>query len=244
MPILSALKSAVKIAFDRWFWPASKEELRALLKRYPNTTFSDMWHITKEYQGKGWYKRLGAYQVESEFRQMIEWGIAQRPSIIAEIGTANGGTLFMWSRIASKRVISIDMPGGIHGGGYAEPKGRLFREFVADRPGVSMILLARDSQAESTRAEVLQHLGTEKVDIFFIDGDHRLEGVTRDFNLWKSVVRPGGHIVFHDILPHATIDSCQVHILWKKIKEDYPGKTREFIESQSQGWGGIGVLEV
>jgi hypothetical protein len=90
----------------------------------------------------------------------------------------------------------------------------------------------------------LQLLGNERVDIFFIDGDHRLEGVTRDFNLWKDLVKPGGHIVFHDILPHPALPSCQVDVFWKKIKEEFPGKTEEIIESPEQGWAGIGILKV
>lgn len=37
------------------------------------------------------------------------------------------------------------------------------------------------------------------IDILHIDGDHSLEGVTRDYENWAKFVRPGGAILFHDV---------------------------------------------
>jgi predicted O-methyltransferase YrrM len=36
------------------------------------------------------------------------------------------------------------------------------------------------------------------LDLVFIDADHRYEGVRADFERWSALVRPGGHVLFHD----------------------------------------------
>lgn len=35
-------------------------------------------------------------------------------------------------------------------------------------------------------------------DLVFIDGDHTYDGARSDFERWSELVRPGGHLVFHD----------------------------------------------
>lgn len=43
-----------------------------------------------------------------------------KPKTVVEIGTARGGTLFLWCRLAPNdaTIISVDLPGGPFGGGY------------------------------------------------------------------------------------------------------------------------------
>lgn len=36
------------------------------------------------------------------------------------------------------------------------------------------------------------------VDLVFVDADHRYEGARADFERWGTLVRPGGHVLFHD----------------------------------------------
>jgi predicted O-methyltransferase YrrM len=40
-----------------------------------------------------------------------------------------------------------------------------------------------------------------KVDFLFIDADHSYEGVKKDFEMYSPLVRKGGIIAFHDIIP-------------------------------------------
>ncbi len=48
-----------------------------------------------------------------------------------EIGTAKGGTLFLFSKLASKNslIISVDLPNGKFGGGYPMWKIPLYKSF-------------------------------------------------------------------------------------------------------------------
>jgi cephalosporin hydroxylase len=244
LPAYEALKTAVKTAGDPLFWRLSDAELKRLLARYPGATADDIVTVTQQYRGWGWYKRISPYQVDQEFRQLAEWAVAERPRVVLEIGTASGGTLLMWSRIAQHRIVSVDLPKGIHGGGYEAPKARLYTEFVRDRPGIRLDLFRASSQEQETRDRVAACLGSDRVDILFIDGDHRLDGVTRDYELWRELVVPGGHIVFHDILPNLRVPTSQVDVLWNRLRSEHPGRTREIVAARDQGWAGIGILGV
>jgi predicted O-methyltransferase YrrM len=39
---------------------------------------------------------------------------------------------------------------------------------------------------------------SQEVELLFVDGDHSYEGARADFDRWSALVRPGGHLLFHD----------------------------------------------
>ncbi|MEY4483362.1 MAG: hypothetical protein RL693_814, partial [Verrucomicrobiota bacterium] len=220
---------------------SSQRELQRLLNDAPATPKG--WiEITNRYRGKGWFNNMSAWQVPSEFLQMQEAVMAEKPGVILEIGTAKGATLLGWCRMASKKVISVDLPGGIHGGGYPAIKQRLYREFVSDRPGIELHLIQADSHIKETRNLAEKALAGDKVDVLFIDGDHSYDGVKTDFTLWSPLVRSGGMVIFHDILPHKHVADCEVDLLWNELKMHY--ENREFVHDSEQGWAGIGIIRM
>jgi len=102
--------------------------------------------------------------------------------------------------------------------------------------------LSRSSGAGRTREH--SYVGT-------IDGDHEYEGVLADFNAYLPLVRPGGLIAFHDIVPdefartgHRTAGSqCYgggVYKLWHELAARF--EHREFVQSWDQNGFGIGVI--
>ncbi len=224
-----------------WHLRSSCREFHRLLRAGPETP--EGWiAVTERYRGRGWFADMRSWQVHSEFLRMLEHVQAQKPAVILEIGTAKGATLLGWCRMAVKTVISVDLPGGIHGGGYPAVKQRLYREFVADRPGVALHLIQADSHLPETRALAERALGGDPIDVLFIDGDHSYAGVKADFELWAPLVRSGGWILFHDILPHKQVAHCEVDRLWRELRDRYP--SLEFVENPEQGWAGIGVLRI
>lgn len=220
---------------------SSVTELRALLQRTPATP--EGWiAITENFKGSGWFSDMRSWQVHSEFLAMIRRVQAAKPAVILEIGTAKGATLLPWCRIASKKVVSVDLPGGIHGGGYPAIKQPLYRALVSDRPGVSLHLIQDDSHSPATRRLAEEKLAGDSIDVLFIDGDHSYAGVKADFDLWSPLVRPGGLVIFHDILPHKTVAHCEVDKFWNELKPCYAFE--EYIDNPDQGWAGIGVVQM
>ncbi|MGE3779440.1 MAG: class I SAM-dependent methyltransferase [Pirellulaceae bacterium] len=218
---------------------APRRELHRLLSAAPEGP--ERWiDITEQYRGKGWFANMAAWQVRQEFEAMVTLVQQAAPARIMEIGTAKGATLLCWCRIASTQVISVDLEGGIHGGGYPTIKQLLYREFTCGRPGVRLDLFQDNSQVKATRQKVESVLGGEKLDVLFIDGDHSYTGVKTDFDLWSPLVRAGGLILFHDILPHTNVAHCEVDRLWNELRQHH--RHTEFIHDSMQGWAGIGAL--
>lgn len=243
--VLAKLRSRIRRPIRNFLAPrhfaASLAEFQRLL---PDDVCPEkLWDLTRTYRGRGWYGDLSAFQVKSEYCRLVEFVARQRPCVILEIGTAKGGTLLAWSRIASKLIVSIDLFGGAGGGGYPKAKEKLFHHFVSDRPGVEIVLLRMDSHSLETREHLRKVLAGRTIDFLFIDGDHTYAGVRRDFEIWSELVTPGGHIAFHDILLPPEVRDCGVDRLWAELRQKYP-EHFELVEDPRQVWVGIGVLQI
>ncbi len=177
-------------------------------------------------------------QLESEFVPLLRLLRESRPSTILEIGTCRGGSLFLLGRMLTPggHLMSIDLPGGPFGGGFPAWKIPLFRSFVA--PDQTLTLLRGDSHAASTVQVFEQKLGDRHLDVLFIDGDHSYEGVSRDYSIYSKYVRPGGMIIFHDIVEGPM--AGDVHRFWNEVKVGH--SFVEFVEQWDQGSCGLGIL--
>ena len=183
-------------------------------------------------------------QVASELRAFLELLAADPPRAVLEIGTGRGGTLFLFTAVAQADavLVSIDAADreGLFGGRRAYRwRARLYRGLGA--PGQRVIFIAADSHREETRAQVVEALRGEPLDLLFIDGDHTLEGVEADFRMYSPLVRKGGLVAFHDIVPGPQEFVGGVPEFWQRIRDD---DSREFVESWEQGCCGIGVLRL
>jgi predicted O-methyltransferase YrrM len=228
---------------DFYYWPRSRREFNTRLAEAtcPEAVIPLLW----DYQGAGFYRYLRPNQDRTEMARLADRIQQLNPRIIVEIGTRDGGTLLLWAQCASQPelLVSIDLPGGIHGGGYAHARARLYRLFLQNRPGCELELLRADSQSEATRAHLVGILGDRRIVLLFIDGDHRYAGAKRDYELYADLVRPGGIIAFHDIWPNTYDSSIQVSRLWEEIKAS--GRlVEEIIHEPYTGRYGIGLILV
>lgn len=183
-------------------------------------------------------------QVQGEVSELLEVTNRMKPEVILEIGTANGGTLFLFSRAASEgaTIISIDLPGGRFGGGYAAWRTLLYKSFAL--PGQKLCLLRADSHKRDTLEQVKAILSGRDIDFLFIDGDHTYEGVKADFETYSPLVGTRGIIAFHDIVPGEWENVGGVPQFWNEVKSYYRDKEREIVQDRSQGGFGIGLLYV
>ncbi|MEM5874528.1 MAG: class I SAM-dependent methyltransferase [Candidatus Aenigmatarchaeota archaeon] len=187
------------------------------------------------------YKHIGICikptQIRDEIEELLKIITRIKLRNILEIGTADGGTLFLFSKIAGKnsKVISIDLPTG-----YPFWRTLLYKSFAQDNQKI--YLIRADSHKKETLNEVKQILSEKKLDFLFIDGDHSYYGVKKDFEMYGQLVRRGGIIAFHDIVRGIRNDAGDVWKFWKKIKSNY--KYKEIIKDYNQDGYGIGIVYV
>ena len=181
-------------------------------------------------------------QYRSEILQLATLLQQRKPRVVVEIGTANGGTLCIWCALAEPQavIVSIDLPGGVHGGGYPRWKSLIYRRFA--QPRQSLHLLRVDSHLPATRDQLKSILPPEGIDFLFIDGDHTYDGVKKDFEMYSPLVRRGGLVAFHDICTHLPDAGCAVDEFWSEIRIQH--KAWEFVKNPEQHCYGIGVLEL
>lgn len=184
--------------------------------------------------------RVMPFQVREEILALLVVLQQETPQRLIEIGTAQGGTLFLFTLVAADNatIVSVDMPGAF-GGGYRRTNGRLYRSFA--REGQRVRLIRGDSHAVGTAAAVQQTLGAP-ADFLFIDGDHTYNGVKRDFELYAPLVRGNGLIAFHDIVDGPPEAVGGVPEFWREIRGHYNNIAREFVRDTQQGGYGIGLI--
>lgn len=179
-------------------------------------------------------------QMPSEIESLLRYLQPLRPRTVLEIGTDRGGTLFLFATISEDDalLVSVDLPLGPFGGGYAKRRGRLYRAFA--RRGQRIELLRQDSHDPPTVEAVARILEGRLVDLLFIDGDHSYEGVAADLRLYSPFVRDGGSIVFHDIAPGPAKHVGGVPQFWQELKASEV--VTELVADWNQGGYGLGIL--
>jgi predicted O-methyltransferase YrrM len=181
-------------------------------------------------------------QKESEILRLIEVVRTIEPSRICEIGAAGGGTTLLLARAATRdaTIVTIDL-------GFTNVTEAAVHHFVGSQQ--KMFCLTRDSHHSETVAEVTKCVEGSELDVLYLDGDHSYEGIQADFKLYNPLVRRGGLIVFHDIVPDyktrfgitTTSDVGGVPQFWEEIKA--AGATvEEIIDDPEQDGYGIGIL--
>jgi predicted O-methyltransferase YrrM len=113
-----------------------------------------------------------------------------QPRTSVEIGRFRGGSTFLIASALEEGVLhsyDVETRQG-HAG------SELDRELVA--------ALERYGLAQNVRLHVQDSRTAdppgESIDLLFVDGDHREEGVRADFERWSPLLEPGGHLLFHD----------------------------------------------
>jgi cephalosporin hydroxylase len=181
---------------------------------------------------------FGTIQNYTEIYRAVEFIISKNITNFLEIGTNQGGTFYCWTCCSNPGIrISIDIPHGEFGTSNFNESKR--NKILSGYPG-DCYFISGDSHDFSILLEAENILNGEKLDFIFIDGDHTEEGVTKDFLMYKHLVKENGWIGFHDIKNSQfhNDNNCFVDRLWSRLS----GDKVEFIDN-STGFGGIGFIQ-
>lgn len=200
----------------------------------------DIIDTAYDYRGYGAYRSLEPMQIHEELRQFADAADDVDPETVCEIGTARGGTYYVWNRyLDATKYVSIDLPGGQFGGGHSIRRTKFLGE-ICRRSGVEQAFLRGNSHSSETANRVEKTLGEREIDFLFIDGDHTYDGVKDDFERYSPFVADGGLIAFHDIVDIEHNPDCEVDRFWNELQDEF--ETTEIIADPEQDRGGVGLI--
>lgn len=157
-----------------------------------------------------------------------------------EVGSKYGGSLWRAASALPKgsRIVAVDLPGGT----------RAWRETEASLKGCIETLNANGYDAtviwgDSTDPKIIEQVrALGPFDAMLLDGDHRLPGLTKD---WENYSPMGRIIAFHDVAWFRAADWVGVRIdvpqLWNHLRPQFE-RTEEFRFDESRKNNGIGAL--
>lgn len=179
-------------------------------------------------------------QYADEFEALLALYRRNAPQRVLEIGIRQGGTLYQWLRHApaGSVVVGMDQPGLRWGeaGSWQPDEWQTWAAAV----GRELHLIMGNSHDPAVFAQAEQ-LGP--YEFIYIDADHTYAGVAADFLAYRTLCRPGGVLVLHDIWPNRTDQGIQVPDYWQAITA--AGLRCESITSTDHQDGrGLGVVYV
>ena len=177
-------------------------------------------------------ENFGIQQVKTEIYKFIDVLVKQKKiKNCLEIGLgAYGSTHFLWRLMFEKTITIEHQKHRIHK--FTENMNKFHKKFVLNDLKSKFIFgLSHDT---SSVEKVDKVLNGEKLDLLFIDGDHRYKSVLCDWLLYKNFVAKKGIIAFHDCVGND--DGFGVPRLLKKIKSfDSKIKLKKIVHSKNFG---------
>lgn len=175
-----------------------------------------------------------------EIKAFADMVAREKISSYLEIGSKFGGSLWYVSQSLQprSRIVAVDLPGGTKA--WRESEASLKRCVVEliDK-GHDARIIWGNSQDRNV-VEQVRKLGP--FDLILIDGDHRMPGVTADWNNYSEM---GKRIAFHDIswrrAPQWEGTRIDVPQFWEEKKAQFE-RFEEFKFCPTGKNNGIGVL--
>lgn len=176
-----------------------------------------------------------AHLLPSERLLLYALTYSLRPRVYAEIGVLHGGSALIvcaaMDAIGHGKIVQID------------PQPRMSSETKARIAHRATLVVGASPQALSEA----RRLAGNAFEMVLIDGDHTVEGVTRDIDGLLAHLAPGAYLLFHDahyyevheaienaIARHGLVDCGLLSTDRSPDSEVFEGRTAH--------WGGIRVL--
>lgn len=134
-------------------------------------------------------RRPAAQHSEAE-RDLLE-RYAGAAGCIVELGVAEGGSAYE-IRGAMREDAKLVLVDPYFGGWRGISMARIVARRLVNRLERGSVVWDRTTSVDAAKG------WTEAIDFLFIDADHSLEAVRRDWSVWSPFVRRGGHVALHD----------------------------------------------
>jgi predicted O-methyltransferase YrrM len=160
-----------------------------------------------------------------------------------EIGSRRGFSLWLAAAALApgSRMYAIDLPNGQWGDDRSVPALCTMADEIGRQFGHDVRVFLGDSHGAKALDWVARELNGTKVDALFLDGDHSLAGVTRDFLDYVPLVKPTGIVALHDIAARHD-PSIQVPAFWRMLRNCPGFSGREHTDEQAEHPLGIGCI--
>jgi hypothetical protein len=157
-----------------------------------------------------------------------------------EIGLAYGANFVLIGNVLSWQSenvfgIGMDMPTPKQWEGTGQS---VVSAIPRHKPTFKHEIIIGDSHKIESQDAVETALKCRQLDLLFIDGDHTEAGCRKDWCMYRSFVRPGGIIVFHDI-KNKHGPKFRVWRVWEGVKRQF--ETREISHRRPDGKVGCGI---
>lgn len=176
-----------------------------------------------------------AFELTSFVKYLNENGVKR----YLEIGARHGDTFHHVMNALPKGSygLAVDLPGGLWGTSKSANQLQIAM-FDLKNKGYDAHMLLGNSTEKDVIEQIREH---GPFDAVFIDGDHTLSGVTKDWEAYRDMAPI---VAFHDIVgtgqkEKVSDNPVEVPLLWETIKKDY--ECIEFIDHHSNM--GIGVCK-
>ena len=172
---------------------------------------------------------IETFQNEWELEELVRIFDYHGPARVLEVGCWDGGTLWHWLH-NSDTVVAVD-----DGMNRAEHWIKWSNDL-----GTALHLIQGKSQDPKVVDAAFEY---GPYDFLFIDGDHTYDSVRQDWDNYSPMVRGGGIIALHDILPR---EGYGVSRLWEQITSlegvRYMTICQNEVMPGNEGRCGIGVV--
>lgn len=139
------------------------------------------------------------YEIRSLVNHLLDTSYLRKLGVVLEIGTHLGGSFINWINFATDDALIIGIDNS------RELYDRLgmvdvFRKWLKEGQKFEMVM--GDSQDIETFEKVRSILldnDVDGIDFLFFDGSHKLEDITKDWEMYSKLVKKDGVIAFHDV---------------------------------------------
>lgn len=168
-----------------------------------------------------------------------------RPLKIVEIGCFIGFSTHHFAQALRElgfgTILSIDAFDWEIDAGHGLQNRQIIAEHYKQKANIGDIVSFVKGYSDRIYPEIENQIKNQ-IDLLYIDGDHSVDGVFKDFNRYYDDVRKGGYIILHDIYPKMCgVDGPRVLIDTLKNLNLSP-TVIEIIELQTEDGYGIALL--